>query len=93
MEHDTGLEGLDQFRQYAYDDVQRYHFVHECVDKSDDVGYQWFGKMWIIFGIHRPNQFEQILFLKKIDVQQGFEIDEKPRKHQIWQQADNTIHI
>jgi hypothetical protein len=39
-------------------------------------------KMWIICDIHRPNQFEQILFLMKIDVQQESEIDEKQSKHQ-----------
>jgi hypothetical protein len=41
--------------------------------------------MWIIFGIHCPNQFEHILFLMKIDVQREFEIDEKQSKHQTWQ--------
>ena len=49
--------------------------------------------MWIVFGIHRPNQFEQILFLMKIDVRQESEIDEKQSKHQTWQREDNTIHI
>jgi hypothetical protein len=38
--------------------------------------------MWIICDIHRPNQFEQILFLMKIDVQRESEIDEKQSKHQ-----------
>jgi hypothetical protein len=49
--------------------------------------------MWIICGIHRPNQFEQILFLMKIDVQRESEIDEKQSKLQTGQREDNTIHI
>jgi len=34
------------------------HFVHGCEDKSDDDEYQWSERKWIIFGIHRPHQFE-----------------------------------
>jgi len=68
-------------------------FVHECEDKSDDDEYQQSEKIWIICGIHRPNQFEQILFLMKIDVQRESKIDEKQSKHQTWQREDNTIHI
>jgi len=56
------------FPHYTYDDVLLCHFVHECEDKSDDDGYQWSEKRWIVYGIHRLNQFEQILFLMKIDV-------------------------
>ena len=70
------------FPQYAYDDALLFHFVHKCGHKSDNDEYQWSEKMWIVFGIHRPNQFEQILFLMKIDVRQEFEIDEKQSKHQ-----------
>jgi hypothetical protein len=49
--------------------------------------------MWRVCDIHRPNQFEQILFLKKTDVRQEFEIDGRQNKHQILQQVDNTIYI
>jgi len=49
--------------------------------------------MWIICGIHHLNQFEQILFLMKINVQRESEIDEKQSKHQTWQREDDTIHI
>ena len=44
MEHDTGLEEWDQFQQYAYDDVQLCHFVHEYEDKLTNDEYQWFEK-------------------------------------------------
>jgi hypothetical protein len=73
------------FPQYVYDDVLLCHFVHECEEKLDDDGYQWFERRWMVCGVHRPNQFEQILFLMKIDVQRESEIDEKQSKHQTWQ--------
>jgi len=73
------------FPQYAYDNALLCHFVHKCEDKSDDDEYQQSEKIWIICGIHRPNQFEQILFLMKIDVQRESKIDEKQSKHQTWQ--------
>ena len=43
--------------------------------------------------MHRPNQFEQILVLVKIDAQREFEIDEKQSKHQTLQQEGNTTYI
>jgi hypothetical protein len=52
-------------------------FVHKCEEKSDDDEYQWFERKWTVCGIHRPNQFEQILFLMKIDAQREFEIGER----------------
>jgi hypothetical protein len=49
------------------------HFMHECEDKLDDDEYQWSERKWIIFGIHRPNQFEKI-FLMKINAQRGLKL-------------------
>ena len=69
------------------------HFVRECEDKSDDDEYQWSERKWIVCDIHRPNQFEQILFVMKIDAQQEFKTGGKQSKHQNWQQGDNTIYI
>jgi len=60
MVHYTGLKGWDQFRQYDYDYVQQCHFVHEYEDKLTDDEYQWSKKIYLIYDIHRPNQFEQI---------------------------------
>jgi hypothetical protein len=81
------------FPQYVYDDVQLCHFVYECEDKSDDDEYQWSERKWTICGIHRPNQFEKILFLIKINTQWESKIGEKQSKHQTWQRKDNTIYI
>jgi len=64
-----------------------------CEDKSDDDEYQWSERKWTVYGIQRPNQFEQILFLMKIDAQLEFEIGERQNKHQTWQQEGNTIYI
>jgi hypothetical protein len=60
MGHYTGLKGLGQFRQYVDDYVQQCHFVHEYEDKLTDDEYQWFEKIYLIYVIHCPNQFEQI---------------------------------
>ena len=60
MGHYTSLKGLGQFRQYVYDDVQLCHFVHEYEDKLIDDEYQLFEKMYLIYDINHPNQFEQI---------------------------------
>jgi hypothetical protein len=60
MGHYTGLKRLGQFRQYVDDDVQQCHFVHEYEDKLTDDEYQWSEKIYLIYDIHRPNQFEQI---------------------------------
>ena len=60
MGHYTGLKGLGQFRRYVDDDVQQCHFVHEYEDKLTDDEYQWSEKIYLIYDIHRPNQFEQI---------------------------------
>jgi len=60
MGHYTGLKELGHFRQYVDDDVQQCHFVHEYEDKLTDDEYQWSEKIYLIYDIHRPNQFEQI---------------------------------
>ena len=58
--HYTGRKGSGQFQQYVNDDVQQCHFVHEYEDKLTDDEYQWSEKIYLIYDIHRPNQFEQI---------------------------------
>jgi len=60
IRHYTDLKRLGQFRQYIDDDVQQCHFVHEYEDKLTDDEYQWSKKIYLIYNIHRPNQFEQI---------------------------------
>jgi hypothetical protein len=60
MVHYTGLKGLGQFRQYIDDDVQQCHVVHEYEDKLTNDEYQWSEKIYLIYDIHCPNQFEQI---------------------------------
>jgi hypothetical protein len=52
-----------------------------CEEKSDDDEYQWSERKWTVYGIQCPNQFEQILFLMKIDAQLEFEIGERQNKH------------
>jgi hypothetical protein len=81
------------FPQYAYDDVLLCHFVYECEDKSDNDEYQWSERNRTVCGIHHFNQFEQILFLMKINAQWESKINEKQSKHQTWQQEDKTIYI
>jgi len=58
MGHYTSLKGLGQFQQYVDDDVQQCHFVHEYEDKLTDDEYQWSKKIYLIYDIHHPNQFE-----------------------------------
>jgi len=65
------------FPQYAYDDVLLCLFVYECEDKSNNDEYQWSERNRTVCGIHHPNQFEQILFLMKINAQRESEINEK----------------
>jgi len=62
-------------------------------EKLDDDEYQWSKRKWTTCDMHRPNQFEQILVLVKIDAQREFEIDEKQSKHQTLQQEGNTTYI
>jgi len=50
-------------------------------------------KKCTVCGIYLSNQFEQILFLMKIDAQRKSGIGERQNKHQTWQQEDNTIYI
>jgi hypothetical protein len=47
--------------------------MHECEDKLDDDEYQWSERKWIIFGFHRPNQFEK-KNLMKINAQRGLKL-------------------
>jgi len=60
MGYYIGLKRLGQFRLYVDDDVQQCHFVHEYEDKLTYDEYKWSEKIYLIYDIHRPNQFEQI---------------------------------